>query len=266
METDNQTEWTAPPPPEKITVEQAEMSEVATLANIFFEPGRTFEDLRRKPRFVLATLIIAICVAALTFGMTYKVGDEGLRRSMMDQFNKNQQTASMSTEQKNEMVDMQLKIGAYTRYAIPVIVIIFLFLGGLFYFLGAKAFGGSGGFLHGLSVWVYSSLPPALVSTVANMIVLIFKSADEIDIIKSQRGLLQANLSMLFPADSNAVLVTIISFFDLFAIWGWILAAIGLRITNRISSGSAWAIVIILTILLNFAPRLIGAIFSGNPS
>jgi len=43
MEEQNSSEWQAPPPPEKIEAnEQAEMSEPATLGNIFFEPGRTF--------------------------------------------------------------------------------------------------------------------------------------------------------------------------------------------------------------------------------
>ncbi len=60
MNEQNPSEWQAPPPPEKIvdTSEPAQMSEAATLGNIFIEPGRTFEDLRRKPRFILASLVI----------------------------------------------------------------------------------------------------------------------------------------------------------------------------------------------------------------
>ena len=44
MQEQNSSEWQAPPPPEKIEAgEPAQMSEAATLGNIFFEPGRTFE-------------------------------------------------------------------------------------------------------------------------------------------------------------------------------------------------------------------------------
>ncbi len=44
-------EWQAPlPPAPNVPVEEAaQMSEVGTLGSIFFEPGATFEDLRRKP-------------------------------------------------------------------------------------------------------------------------------------------------------------------------------------------------------------------------
>jgi hypothetical protein len=47
----NQAGWQAAPPPQDLkTIEEpAQMSEAATLGSIFFEPGKTFEDLRRKP-------------------------------------------------------------------------------------------------------------------------------------------------------------------------------------------------------------------------
>jgi hypothetical protein len=70
---------------------------------------------------------------------------------------------------------------------------------------------------------------------------------------------------MLLDGKAMPVLTTLISTLDLFAIWGWILAAIGLRITNRLSSGSAWAIVILVA-LIGVGLRVLGALLSGNPS
>lgn len=100
---------------------------------------------------------------------------------------------------------------------------------------------------------------------IANFIVLAFKSADEINLATSQRGVVQANPSFLIDGKASPVLATLVGTLDLFMIWGWVLAAIGLKITNRLSSGSAWAVVII------FAPvgilfRVIGAFFGGNPT
>lgn len=263
MEPETQTEWEAPPPPEKIESDPPHMSEAATLGNIFIEPGNTFEDLRRKPRFILASIIIALLVTAYGFALYYKVGDEGYRRFATEQLDRNPQTQGMAAAQKAGAVDLQMKIGAGVRYGMPLLVFISLLVGGLIYWLGAKAFGGTGNFLHGLSVWVYSSLPPAVVAMVANVIILIFKSVDDIDIGASQRGVVTANPIFLMDGKANPVLATVIATFDLFFIWGWILAAIGLRTTNRISSGSAWAIVLILA-LVGTALRVIGALFSGN--
>ncbi|MEO7675039.1 MAG: Yip1 family protein [Pyrinomonadaceae bacterium] len=240
-----------------------QMSELSTVAGIFFEPGRTFEDLKRKPRFIVGAVIIALLVTAYGFGLYYKIGEAGMRRVITEQLDKNPQTQSMSNEDKSKAVDLQMTIQNYVRYAIPIFVFISLLIGGLLYFLGAKAFGGTGSFLHGLSVWVYSSIPPTVIGMIGSFIVMAIKSADEIDIASSQRGLVNANPSILLNGSAQPVLATIIGTLDIFFIWGWILAAIGLRITNKLSSGSAWGVVIIFAIIGTLF-RIIGAIFSGN--
>src|SRR5687768_1441963 len=226
--------------------EPPQMSEIGTVTSIFFEPGRTFDDLRRKPRFIAATIIIALFATAYAFGLYYKVGEAGMRRFVVEQLDKNPQAQSMGKEQKDNMVDLQMTIQNYVRFAVPLVILISVLVGGLFYFLGTKAFGGDGGFLHSVSVWVYSWLPPVVVGTLASFLVMALKSADEIDIAASQRGLVNANPSLLIDGKANPVIATLLSTLDLFMIWGWVLAAIGLRITNRLSSGSAWAVVIIL--------------------
>jgi len=260
-------EWQEPPLPEEIRVEteQPQMSEVATLGNVFIEPGRTFEDLRRKPRFIIATLIIALLATAYGFGLYFKVGDAGIRNFVAEQIDKSPQGSSLTGEQKDNAINLQMTIQKIVRFAVPVFVVIGFAIMGLFYWLGAKAFGGTGNYLHAVSVAVYSSLPPTVIGMIGNFIVLIFKSVDEIDLVASQRGLLQANLGFLIDGKSMPVLATLLSVFDLFAIWGWILATIGLQKTNKLSSGSAWAITIILA-LIGIAFRVIGALLSGNPS
>ncbi|MCC6330089.1 MAG: YIP1 family protein [Acidobacteria bacterium] len=248
----------APPSP------AAEMSEAGSLVNIFFEPGRTFEDLRRKPRWILGMIIIALLVTAYAFGISYKVGEAGMRRFIAEQLEKNPSTQALDPEAKANAIDLQVKIQSYTRYTIPVFVVIAMFIGGLLYFLGTKAFGGSGTFMQSLSVWVYSSIPPSVLAMLGSFIVLAIKSADEIDLATSQRGLIQANPSMLIDGKAHPILATLIATVDVFMIWGWILAAIGLRITNRLSSGSAWGVVIIIAVI-GVLFRLLGAIFTGNP-
>jgi hypothetical protein len=266
MEEQNAAEWQAPPPPEKIeSREEPQMSEVGTLGSIFFEPGETFQDLRRKPRFLMAAIIMALLVTGYTIGLQYKIGESGMRSFITDQIEKSPRTSGLTAEQKANAVDLQMKISGYTRFAVPIFVLIAFIIGGLFYWGGSKAFGGDGGFLHGLSVFVYSSFPPAVVGMIANFIVMGLKSADDIDLALSQRSLVNANLGFFVNGHSMPVLATLLSTFDLFAIWGWILAAIGLRITNRLSAGSAWAVVIIVA-LIGVGFRVIGSVFSGNPS
>ncbi|MDQ3635780.1 MAG: YIP1 family protein [Acidobacteriota bacterium] len=259
--------WQAPPPPEKIEVEAKEppqMSEPATLLNIFIEPGKTFEDLRRKPRFIMAGLIILILATGYFFALQQKIGEENIRRETMQQLEKNSQFASLTPEQKKQSINMQMNIQKYSGFAFPIILIIMFLLGGLFYWLGVKVMGGSAGYLQGLSVYIYSWLPPAVVASIANFIILFLKSPDEINFISGQKGLIRANPTMFFDGKDSPVLTTLLSTIDLFAIWGLILAAIGLHIVGKISKGAAWAIVLIIT-LIGITWRVVQAYLSGVP-
>jgi len=251
-----------PRPNGSVVTDPAQMSEVSTILNVFMEPGRVFEDLRRKPRFLIGLILIALLSGATVFALQQKLGEDGIRRAITEQFDRNPQAASMPAEQKSRMIDLNMTIQKFLPLITPLVVGISIVIIGLFYFLGAKAFGGSGGFLHALSVVVYSWIPTAIVGTIAGMIVLLLKSAEEIDLVSAQRGgLVQANLSLLVDTKAQPVLAAILSTFDLFQIWGWILAAIGLRICYKLSSGSAWAIVVIFA-LVGVLFRVIGAFFS----
>lgn len=263
MENNETPAWEPPPPPEKIVpAEQAEMSEVSTLLNIFIEPGRTFEDLRRKPRFILGLILIALFASASVFALYQKVGEAGIRRAVNEQLDKSPQTANMPAEQRQGIVNINMTIQKWMPLIVLAIVTIFVFVIGLFYFLGAKAFGGNGGYLHAVSVVVYSSIPPGVIGAIAGFVVLAIKSADEIDLATAQRGgLVQANPTMFIDGKAQPVLAAILSSVDVFQIWGWILAAIGLRITNKLTSGSAWAIVIIFA-LVGVLAKVVGAFFS----
>jgi len=253
-----------PPPPSEPPREEAQISEVGTLGTIFIEPEDTFKDLKRKPRFIIAGIIIALLVFAYTFGVAMKVGEAGMRSFISDQLDKNPQTENLSKEQKQSAVDLQMKISTYSRFAVPIFVFISFLIGGLLYWLAAKAFGGTGSFMQNLSVWVYSGFPPAVISMIANFVVMAVKSADDIDLAESQRGLIHANVGF-FVGKEHPIIATFLNTFDVFAIWGWILAAIGLTVVNKISKASAWTIVFLI-VLIGLGFRLLGAVFSGNPS
>ena len=263
----NENDWQPPPIPEEIIKEREEprMSEVATLGNIFIEPGNTFEDLRRKPRFLLAGLIL--CLLTLAFSITFqqRMGAERFDSFYAEQVDKNPQSASLTPEQKQNSVKIAKTFGKAVTYGLPVILIIVFLLGALFYWLGVKAMGGSMSYLQGLSVWIYSSFPPGVIFSIANFLVLFLKSPDEIDIATSQRGLAQANPAVFLDGKTMPVLATVLGAFDVFFIWGLILAAIGLHKCGKISKGAAWGIVLILA-LLGITLRVVGAVFSGNPS
>ena len=257
-------EWQEPPIPERIHKEElpAEMSEPATLVNIYIEPGRTFEDLRRKPRFLMAWLLIIIAVTAFNGLFIQKIGFEKLVR---DRIEASPQVSGMSEEQKQKIVEQQAgTVGKTLAYAAPPIAMVIIFLlGGLLYWLGANAMGGTAKFSQGLSVWVYSSFAPTVLFMIANIIVLMLKAAEDIDVKRAQSGVVQANPNLFIDTTSMPVLGALFSAIDLFAIWGWVLAAIGLQKVAKISSGAAWAVVLLLA-LVGITIRVVSALLFGG--
>src|SRR5678815_4792934 len=131
----------------------AEMSTAETLTGIFFEPSRTFEALRARPRFLVAGIILLV-LAWLVTVLLYTRVDMG--QYIRDRTEKPPQAAQRSDAQKDMQVKMGKKLG---MLAIPVSGPIILAGCAALYLLGVLAFGGSISYTMALAVWAYSSIP-----------------------------------------------------------------------------------------------------------
>src|SRR5262249_8117930 len=135
----------------------------------------TFEALRKRPRFLIAGIILILLTAAVV-GVLYMRVDMGefIREQMM----KSPQAAQIPPDQ----IEMRVKIGKiFAGILFPAIVPIAVAAGAGFYLLGVMAFGGSISYKKSLAVWTYSSLPPAILRAIIAILVLFLKSPETID-------------------------------------------------------------------------------------
>jgi len=242
-ETNIPTNYGAPQPvvaPVKSTAE--------TLTGIFFEPGETFEALRPRPRFLVAGLIILALTLLFTFVMFQRINFEQFMRAQIENSPRADQ---MSPEQKEQAISMQSgTLGKAIAYGAPPIVLAIVFAaGGALYLLGTMAMAGSISYKQAISVWVYSTLPPGVLFTIANVLVLFLKSPDDIDPSQAQGGFVTANPSFLLGAGASPVWKAALGSLDLLAFYGLFLGALGLRKVGRLSSGAAWAVVLIIWLI-----------------
>ncbi len=235
------------PPPTAATADPnaPAMSTPETLANIFFEPGATFEALRARPRFLAVALILVALTALVTVLLFQKVPYEQVVRDAIEH---SPRTAEMPAEQKEQIIAMQTgpiaKALAYC--AVPIGVLITLFAGGAIYLLGAMMMGGKLTYKQAVSVWAYSSFPPAVLGTLLGLVMLYLKAPEDLDFNRPGAGLLVTNLGVLIGAEGSKILRAALGWFDLFTFYGMYLAALGLRKVGKLTSGSAWTIVIVL--------------------
>lgn len=239
------------------------MSTAGTLRGIFFEPARTFESLRKRPRFLVAALIIISVTMIFSILAIERVGYENIVRSSIET---NPRVASMSPDQKEQIIQSQSgPIFKALNYLMPLILLVIsIAAGAALYLLGLILVGKRMSYQQALSVWSYSSLPPTLLLMLVNIVLLFLKSPDEIDIANSRSGLAHANLGVLVDAKSSPILATALGSIDLFGFYGLFLAALGIRKVTRSTTGTAWLVV--LTIWVLFVVLRIGVVaLLGTP-
>jgi hypothetical protein len=205
-----------------------------TLTGIFFEPGRVFESLRTRPRFLVAGLVLLVLTVVVTAVLFARVDMGQYIRDKMER-------SPRSSQQTEAQKEMGAKIGKTLGMVIaPLSVPIMVAAGAGLYLLAVMAFAGSMSYRQSVSLWVYSSLPPAVVASLVAIIVLLLKAPDTVD----PEHLLVTNPGAFMGEGSSQVFVALLTRFDLLEFYGLFLAAVGLRKIAKLSSGSAWGIVL----------------------
>ncbi len=265
MSESNVPDFQPPPPPPFPRPEQPTgptLTLTETLTGIFFEPGRVFESFRVKPRFLVAGLICV--VAFLAFNVIYlqRVGYENLVRAEAEM----SQGPDANPEQTQRAIEIQQHwIVKLIRYGAAPINIVFAFAAGAaLYLLGATLMGRSMTYAQALAVWTYSTFPPLVLMMLLNIILLFINPpTEDAAIVRGQTGLVHANLSILVDPVAHPVLATALTAFDIIAVYGLFLAALGLQKVAKLSSGAAWAIAITLY-LVGVVLRIAIALATGR--
>jgi Yip1 domain len=258
---------TPPQPPPVSDANAPVMSTPETLANIYFEPGATFEALRSRPRFLAAGLIAILAFMAFYLAYIQRIGYDKIVESEVAVAMKKNPDA---TEQQREQGLRVQKMPAVKQIRLwsPMLVLVIIFAAGAaLYMLGANVMGGRMSYKQALSVWVYSTMPPLVLVTVLNFLLLFLNPPDDEAAIAQGvgRGLVRANPGVFVDSTANPVLSTALGALDVFAFFGLFLAALGLRKVGRLKSGSAWTVALTLWgvgVLL----RLIAAYAFGSAS
>jgi hypothetical protein len=235
------------------------------ITGVFYEPDPVFKNLRYHPRWLAGFLVLIVFGITYQLAFTQRVTPERIAAETADKvieggwvppdkadaFKAQQIQAAKSTVGRIRGVFAQINGG----------FIFLLILAGL-YMLCVLAFGGRINFWQALCVAAYGSLPPVVISTILNLVLLYTKAPEDIDIIRGSRGLARADLGLLFKPADHPLLYIMGSFIGVFTIYGWWVTVSGLRNTaTKLSNASAWTIAFLLWLLGLVLVLIIAAIF-----
>jgi hypothetical protein len=223
------------------TTEVPPLSPVARIVDVFIAPTKTFNDIRRNASWWLPFVLICIVTFVFAYTVLHKVGLATLVDSVIHS------NASLSDRIANAPPDQAARIRSSIEmqfrfmYVAPIIVLIAaLIISGIFLGTANFAFGGRARYSQMLAVWFYGTLPLMFISLLTIITLFAGMQSDSFN-IKNTVG---TNIGyFLQGGDSPHWLVTLLSSFDVFAIWSAILLTIGISIVAGIKRSAAAVIV-----------------------
>lgn len=231
--------------------EKPGISPFGRIIGVFFSPKATFEDIARKPSWVLPVILLTVLSIGVSFSINQRVN---WREFMAQQIEKSPQSANMSAEQKEQRIEGGAKFSPIVTWVIgvcgPILftLIVALVMWGAYNLLG----GANTDFGTSFAITTHAALT-GLVSSLLFILVLYLKPAGTVDM----ENPVATNLAALLPEDSAKWLVALLKSIDIFTFWTLILLAIGFATTNpkKLKGSKAftiafsvWAVYVVLRV------------------
>jgi len=205
---------------------QVSISPFGRVLGVLFSPGKTFEDIVKKPSWMLPIVLTTILSIAVSFSIDQRIN---WREFMSQQIEKSPRAAQMSAEQKQQQIEGGAKFSPAFTYGIgllgPILgaLVVSLVMWGAYSLLG----GASTNFGTAFSITSHAFLT-GLISSPLFILILYLKPYGTADL----ENPIAANLAAFLPDDSAKWLVALCKSFDIFTFWTLILLAIGFAAVN----------------------------------
>lgn len=234
--------------------EKPQMSAVQRFFGVFFSPGKTFQDINRKPSFVLPLIVWIILSVVATAIIMPKIDMEATIQQQIEKSGR-----SVSDADLERAAAMGGKFAAIAGYASAVFgpIVISAILGGIFFGF-VRLWKGGSTFMKVFSVIVHSFIVQLIKVIVAIPLVIRKESL----LAEEAQQIVQSNLSLFFNREeTSAPLYALASRIDIFSIWTLVLIIIGLTAVSKLNIKQSATISIILWLIYIAFTVVIAAIF-----
>jgi hypothetical protein len=203
-----------------------QISAIGRVFGVLFSPKKTFEDIVRKPSWVVPIALLTILSIAVSYAFVHRVN---WREYIGQQIEKSPQASQLSAEQKEQRIEAGVKFTAPFTYTFGVCGPILIALIFTLVFWGAYSLlgGASTNFSTAFGITAHAFMT-GLISSPLLLVVLLLKDPSSIDV----ENPVATNLAAILPDDAAKWLVALCKSFDIFTFWTLILIAIGFAAAN----------------------------------
>jgi hypothetical protein len=227
--------------PAPLAEPQAAISPVGRISGVFFSPQATFEDIVRKPSWILPTALILLFSLAAIIALNSHFS---WRDYISQQIEKSPRAAQLSAEQKEKQVEMSAKFSPVFAYVFGLVLPICGLLVIALVLMGAyNIMAGAGtSFKTSLAIVSHAFVPAAIVGTILFITVLFLKPVGMFDLDNP----VATNVAALLPDDASKWLVALGKNIDLLEFWKLLLLSIGFAAVypKKLKGGKSFSIVL----------------------
>src|SRR5215471_2303645 len=205
---------------------QATISPFGRVFGVLFSPKKTFEDIVRKPSWLLPIVISTVLGLLVSMAINQRIN---WREFMSQQIEKSPRAASLSAEQKQQQIEAGAKFAPISAYVfgIPAPLVVVLIVAGVM--LGAYNLMAGADVSYGTSLGIVShAFVPWLIGNLIFLLVLFLKPPGTLDLDNP----VATNAAAFLPEGSAKWLEALAKNVDLLAIWITFLIAIGFAAAN----------------------------------
>lgn len=228
------------------------MGALARVFGALFSPRATFQDIARKPGWLLPVVILIILNLAVIGVFSKHVGWRAfMEKQDLQSRRAQQQMAQMTPQQKEHMIELQVKIAPIFGYVFGVIgvPIVFLIIGAVFMGVFNATASAALDFKTSFSIAAHAWLPFSLVGLLG-ILVMYLKPPDTVNI----QNLVASNAGALLGTSAPVWQQTLCSSLDIFSFWVIGLLALGYSVARpkklKIGTTLAWVVGIWLAFVL----------------
>jgi hypothetical protein len=205
---------------------QPQMSAISRVFRVLFSPQKTFEDIVRKPGWLVPIVLLTVLSMAVSFGLNQRMN---WREFISQQIEKSPQASSLSADQKEQRIEAGAKFAPISTYVFGTLGPLFIALIFALVMWGAYSLlgGASANFSTALAITSHAFMT-GLISSPLFLLVIFLKAPGTIDLDNP----VATNLAAFLPDDSAKWLVALCKSFDVFTFWTLILIAIGFAVTS----------------------------------
>jgi hypothetical protein len=233
------------------------------IIGVIISPKPTFASIAARPTWIVPIVILMILSLTTIYIFSQRVGWRAFMVRQNEQSERVQkQMENMTPEQRDQMLDTQVKVASKIGYVSGTlgILIALLIVAGIL-LLGFMVIAGiRPSYSQSLGIVAHAWVGPGIVASILGILILCLKDPSTVDL----NNLVASNVAAFMPDDTAKWLKALLGSVDLFAFWNMLLMAFGFSAVEpkKLTVGKAFGIVLSLFIVWTLIKTGLAAAFS----